>query len=107
MDIKCKFCHEPWDMFELHEVVKCFKLKDKDSKVDYRQVTAWFYQFGCATFDQGWDGIVPTEQNCKPETQTEAEKTKSAGVELLQELLGDDVDGLASMTEDFEYMGML
>ena len=105
MDIYCKFCREPWDMYELHGLAKT--LFGEDTTPNYHKSKDLFYKFGCAAFGQGWDGIMPTEATCKPAVETEQDKTTRENLAMLQELLGDDVDGLAALSEDFRYVGML
>lgn len=78
MDIYCKFCREPWETDCLHDAVKEGYHRSFDTAREA------FYAFGCNAFD----GIASP---CK----------RSGGsadpvLELLQELAGDDIDGLAS-----------
>ena len=76
MDIYCPRCGEPWDMDELHEV------EDEDFETARRRFT----REGCAVFG--------ARHNRQPDRET-AEKSA-----LLFDLLGDDIDGIASLMED-------
>lgn len=90
MDIRCKHCGEPIDTFEFHDHetgayqdwVNCFKIN------------------GCGAVDAMFDGE-------RPQDATKCKDAASVGdfeleaIEILQDMLGDDIDGLTSMTEDF------
>lgn len=77
MDIKCRHCGEPWDLDELHDV---------DGHT-FDQARKRFYRDGCLTFGTGHSqGSYPNRE----------------AISMLQDLLGDDVDGLAAMLEDFD-----
>lgn len=76
MDIYCPLCGEPWDMDELHEV----------EDTDFETARKRFRRDGCAVFG--------STHNRPADTDT-AEKSA-----LLFDLLGDDIDGIASLMED-------
>ncbi len=80
MDIKCKNCGEPWDMDSLHDLVA------EGAAVDFEDARKAFYREGCGAFGQG----------C-----TSVRYGGGSAIEVLQELMGDDIDGLAALTEDF------
>lgn len=82
MDIRCPKCGEPWDIDELHE------LDDMDFKTAYRK----FQKVGCEVFD--------TDHG-------EVNETAAALAQAAYEVLGDDVDGAASMLDDAQSMGMM
>ena len=105
MDIYCKFCQEPWDIYEFHDLAKT--LFGADTTANYQKAKDLFYKFGCAAFDQGWDGVMPTEATCQPVDETDEERQTRESIAMMQDLLGDDVDGLAAMSEDFRYLGFL
>lgn len=84
-DIYCHLCGEPVEIDYLHDVAE-------DHDVTFSQMFADFTKHGCTAL-----GAV-----CNP--------TPVLGRALLAriaaELLSDDVDGIASMMDDAEYMGM-
>jgi len=86
MDVYCPRCSEPWDLDEFHYVAE-----DLDSTL--YAVRADFRKRGCAALGQ---------RPCVPDNSLRA----AASAELM-DLLGDDIDGVASMLDDFEYLGML
>lgn len=85
MDIRCKYCGEPWDVYSLHEMGDY----RGSGEFTYEQARKRFYRLGCGAFDPG-------SVKCDGGSYGNHE-----AVGLLQELLGDDVDGLAALTEDF------
>jgi len=80
MDIKCPFCREPWDNDSIH---------DYAGEVDstYAEVSKLFRTKGCGVAFSEW-GIT-----CK-------KSARNGDLLALAELLGDDLDGYASMVED-------
>lgn len=97
MNIYCKHCGEPWDLYELHEVADA--TGNYENLRPFAEARALFYIHGCGVF-----------QNFPPSNCTAAPivpRESLAAVDALQDLLGDDVDGLASMLEDARYMGDL
>jgi len=78
MDIYCSKCGEPWDIDCLH---------DSSEHNTFQAARKAFYRDGCAAI---WG------DKC---TASDSLRTRAAGV--LQELLGDDIDGLASEMEDY------
>lgn len=78
MDIKCVKCGEPWDMSELHEMGDWV-----GEELSYSDARERFYATGCEAFgSKHGDGKA------------------DAGIGVLYDLLGDDVDGAASLMED-------
>ena len=100
MDVRCKHCGEPWDIYEMHDVAKA-------CGVTFDTVRKTFYAYGCATFEEGWEGQLPTAAACQEAELSEVSKDKLAAYGLLQELAGSDIDGLAADIEDFEAIGLL
>ena len=88
MDLYCQHCDEPWEVSTVyHELGDENKTAEK-AKQDF------LAGVGCPSCEWG----------------TLGEKTasiKSDAMWAMAEMLGDDVDGMASMMDDFEYMGML
>lgn len=73
MDILCPICAEPWDQDTLHDV----------EGMSYRRAWSRFKKLGCETFgSKHGDGRAPE------------------GLAELYDLLGDDVDGVASTLDD-------
>lgn len=86
MDVYCPVCSEPWDVDEFHDVAD-----ELDSTFD--AVRKDFRRRGCAALGQ---------RPCVPD-----DSLRSLASATLMDVLGDDIDGVASMLDDFEYMGML
>ena len=85
MDIRCKVCGEPWDVYSLHEMGDY----RGSGSFTYEQARKRFYRLGCGAFDPG---SVKCDRGGY---------ANSVAVAELQYLLGDDVDGLAALEEDF------
>lgn len=86
MDIRCKYCGEPWDVYSLHEMGD---YRGGGTSFTYEGARKRFYRLGCGAFEAG---SVKCDRNGYGNHEA---------VSMLQELLGDDVDGLAALTEDF------
>ena len=87
MDVYCPICREPWDMDCFHEQIKEDHPKLKSGKkydAEYKKLTAKFRSEGC---------------KCIGGTCTVTRK-RSVAMGALYDLLGDDMDGAASMMED-------
>lgn len=93
MDLRCPICGEPWDLDSFHEVAA-------EQEITFKQAVDRFYEIGCSAI--GW------ADPCQPES---AEVLAEAGESpfglspaeasrTLRDLLGDDVDGIASELED-------
>ncbi|MCZ2109614.1 MAG: hypothetical protein LC118_08615 [Dehalococcoidia bacterium] len=76
MDIYCPVCGEPWEMDSLHDV----------PGTNYATARKRFAREGCALFE--------TSHNDPPDSETAVR----SGVCF--ELLGDDIDGIASLMEE-------
>jgi hypothetical protein len=83
MDIMCPRCGEPWENDTLHEAAA-------EQGSTYKEVHRDFQSRGCIAI--GWQS-----------TQCEAtlDRGRREKLAILAELMGDDVDGIAAMTEDF------
>lgn len=88
MDIICPKCAEPWDVSELHEA---------EDGLTFSEARAMFAAQGCGPVFGA---------RCTPAT-SDRDRLRADVSSAMFDLLGDDVDGCASMMEDFEYMGML
>lgn len=83
MDIRCRKCGEPIDMDELHDIAA-------DMGTTYNHVRNAFAQYGCAAL-----GMTCNEN---------ADRGLAAISGALFDILGDDIDGVASELEDWEYL---
>ncbi len=86
MDIYCKHCGEPWDVYELHDM-----LDDQGELLSFENARRAFYELGCGAWQN-------PGSKCANAPICGADRLE--GISELQELLGEDVDGLASMSED-------
>jgi hypothetical protein len=81
MDIWCGRCGEPWDIDTLHDVAG-------DTGASFSDVRAAFGSVGCESLGG----------RCNAD---EVGGDRAAIADALGDLLGDDVDGLAAMLDDF------
>jgi len=88
MDILCPRCGEPWDNDTIHDEVSV--RREVGEPADYHNVAAEFRLRGCHTFRESIGPVV-----CK---ENDSQAAVTAGV--LYDLLGDDMDGAASMLAD-------
>lgn len=102
MDIRCPVCREPWDHDSLHEEVSYRHGenagRDSSGKYDqnlyqplFDEVRIEFYNIGCKALTcmgSGSHCIKPSEG-------------RSAGIDAIYDLMGDDIDGAMSMLDDF------
>lgn len=79
MDIRCKVCSEPIDTDEFHDIAD-------ELGVTFDKVRKLFYAEGCV-------GIGYRHN-------TDGQPNPLAA--MLQDMMGDDIDGLAALTEDFD-----
>ncbi len=86
MDTYCHRCGEPIDIEEFHEVAA-------EIGSTFAVVLAEFQARGCIA-------IAGVRCAIRPSIRNEA-------VAMLNDILGDDIDGIASMMEDFDYAGLL
>jgi len=96
MDIYCTRCGEPWELDFIHDRVD--EMKQDGETVNgqeptFKRVKDDFIRRGCVALGGG---------HCEssPSLRTEA-------MSALADVLGDDVDGIASMMDDLDFMGML
>lgn len=88
MDLMCPRCTEPWDFDSLHD-------EAAESDRTYSQVAADFRTRGCLALESAFGSML-----CEP-----VHNLRAAAADAMYDLLGDDMDGAASMMEDFEMMG--
>ena len=86
MDIYCPRCSEPVDPDYFHDVAE-------ENGTSYAEVARDFQQRGC---------VALGEPRCE-----RADDLRHEVMGAMFDLLGDDIDGAASMMDDFEYMGLL
>lgn len=86
MDIYCPRCAEPWEIDSLHDAVA------EGSAPDFAEARHIFAADGCGTLFNG----RPCERSNHPRAHLAAE---------LFDILGEDVDGIASMHADAEFLG--
>ena len=106
MDIRCPICGEPWDMDEIHYEVEhqnpgkpwyewpSNKYNQSIYDKYFQPMMAEFRKKGCEVF------------GCSHNEVTKGKNAaKLSG--MLFDVLGDDIDGIASELEDAEYMGLI
>ncbi len=86
MDIYCPRCSEPWDTDEFHDIAD-------EQETTYDEVRKNFRAKGCQAL-----GMRP----CAHQRTLRGDATSA-----LMDMLGDDLDGVASLLDDFGYAGML
>ena len=86
MDIYCGICGEPWDMDCLHDAVT------EGRATNWNDARVKFERKGC--------GLWGTKCSTTPDT------SRAMASAALMEVMGDDLDGVASMLEDAESLGM-
>lgn len=80
MDVYCQHCNEPCDVFHLnHDMEPEFREMFKAGK-------------GC---------------DCCEGKGEKSKTLRSEAMGIMMDMMGDDIDGVASMMDDFDYAGML
>lgn len=99
MDIYCPKCGEPWELDTLHDEVSerlnGRSVTDEYYQGEFRKVMRDFQTKGCMALDGG--------TVCAPTISGQPRADIAA---VAYELLGDDIDGAASMLDDAESMGL-
>ncbi len=85
-DVYCSKCNEPVDVFEFHDVAE-------EQNKTYSEVSAAFRNSGCSALGWSCSNNISADRGMK--------------LDALYDLLGDDIDGAASLIEDFEYLNMI
>jgi hypothetical protein len=102
MDLYCPRCAEPWDNDCFHEEVEARKAAgEKDAS--YRKVTREFHADGCIALRES-HGV---SSQCEKAPAGSGAENRAMIAGLAAELMGDDTDGIASMMDDAEFLGML
>jgi hypothetical protein len=81
MDIICPKCGEPWEFDTLHDYAD-------EAETTYADVAKTFRKLGCGKAFANWNVTCHADE-------------RSAMRSVLADLLGDDLDGYASLCEDF------
>ncbi|TNF82084.1 MAG: hypothetical protein EP299_01810 [Acidobacteria bacterium] len=87
MDVYCRICGEPWDLYTFHDIAA-------EQGISYNEATANFRKRGCRSTGWGHSHCVPMPK------EDDGELTQAQKAGILYELLGDDMDGAAAMMED-------
>lgn len=106
MDIYCPKCEEPWDMYCINEEAEA--LADRDGipyDKAYRKVQNAFYSIGCNAFPLTMG--VDICNNEAPDEPDDGKLSKARAMSTLIDILGDDIDGIASMMDDAIYLGQV
>lgn len=90
MDIYCPVCAEPWEIDSLHDMAE-------EEGQTFSQVRRAFFADGCGTAFKSW-GIT-----CEPATGRAGARAMVSA--MLADILGDDIDGIASELEDAGRLG--
>lgn len=129
MDIYCRICGEPWDMDTLHDEIKdrvtvgAFQpLPDHDNYRAGEQYNKYraaydrcydivrsdFYSQGCGAM-WAFSGRLAGEKPswCVRKDRTSSKMTTTDAMSALIEVMGDDLDGIASMMEDAHTFGLI
>lgn len=124
MDIYCPICSEPWDMDTLHDEISeriaegtLDPLPDHDGYrygseqyAKYREVYDGYYkQIRQEFYSKGCNALVAFMGRASADWCVRPDKPgmqRGDAMSALADLMGDDLDGIASMMEDAEYMGM-
>lgn len=94
MDIYCGRCGEPWDIDSLHEEVDY--RRSEGETVTVARVRADFASRGCVAMSYAVDSQCELDRG----------NARAMASGVLMDLLGDDIDGVASLLDDAEAMGM-
>ncbi len=77
-DIHCKFCGEPWDAYELHDVYN----EKQDKCLPYNKAASLFAKYGCGL----WDLNSPNGmQKCRASTVDETAAAYAEASQILSE----------------------
>jgi len=94
VDIYCQKCDEPWEVCYLGGGDFDEDCEKEDWENGKKPSERFKNGDGCPSCR--WGKNAPKKQSLRGEAMG-----------LMADLLGDDIDGMASMMDDFEFMGML
>lgn len=103
MDIYCVKCGEPWDLDSLHDEVELRRAGPAYGGSEHDQSKPYEQLFGEVRKDF-------TRKGCVAIGGTACQPVKSARTAIaaeISDLLGDDIDGAASLLDDAAYLGVL
>jgi|TARA_R100001480_G_scaffold73795_1_gene84477 hypothetical protein len=60
LDIHCKYCGEPWDHAELHDMPTPESLSKNGQPLPYKEAAALFSKLGCGAFQTNFGENNPT-----------------------------------------------
>lgn len=108
MDIRCPVCGEPWDMDCIHEEVE-YRYPDKpwynaDGKYN-QQIYDTYYKPTLREFGQKGCEALTAFGGTHNELSKDDNSAKLSS--MLFDVLGDDIDGIASELDDAEYLGLI
>ena len=98
MDIYCSKCAEPWDNDCIHDEVEA-RRDNGDTEATYKRVAREFQVKGCMALATAY-GLA--EGDCEA-AANESDSTRALLASVAYEMLGDDMDGAASMLDDYFY----
>lgn len=94
MDLYCQKCAEPWDFWHVQDP-DCMDAETEDYGPNGEKPSERFKNGeGCPACD--WGKKAPKTPNLR-----------SMAMSACMDILGDDIDGVAAMMDDFDYAGML
>lgn len=111
MDIRCPKCSEPWDLDTLHELVtERFGTWDPEAEPRYNRHLGK----GATVLpeDRPYEDLFAevrrdfARRGCEALGTTHGDYTASPLIGEVLDLLGDDIDGAASLLEDAEALGV-
>lgn len=99
MDIRCPICGEPWDMDCIHERVAELYISRASDERYYQELYDEFYLLVKNAFYKRGCKALGHSHNEVPD------KNAALLSSVLMDILGDDIDGIASELNDAEYFG--
>lgn len=104
MDVHCNRCREPWDVYHLRHDAIWDAVDDIGEKACESFNGKLTPKIRKAMQDQGWE-FGSTTMNVKRcpccEEGDTLDADRSALADAAEDVLGDDIDGIASTLEDF------
>lgn len=104
MDIYCVKCGEPWDLDCLHEEAEervSASVVGEPYAAVFKRVRSEFASVGCAALAGAYGASVADQ--CKASASSRSRAQLSA---VAFDLMGDDIDDVASMMDDAERLGL-
>lgn len=95
MDLYCPRCGEPWENDSLHD--EAAARYGKSSVERYRIVASEFRRIGCEAMREAFGASCSTPNE---DVDSSFGLTRQQAASALYELLGDDMDGAATMLDD-------